>query len=54
MGRVALGFQDGHPLAQGQEITDWTREAATLKNAEFDLGHVQPTSMLGVSKERAL
>ena len=44
--RIALCLQRLDPLLQGLEVRSGSRETATLKDTNLDLGHVEPTAML--------
>src|SRR2546421_1205227 len=45
--RIAFGLQCGNALAQLLHAFHPTRQTATGKNTDLDLGHVQPTAMFG-------
>ena len=44
---IALCLQGLDAPVQGLEVPNGSREAAPLKDADLDLGHVEPTAMLG-------
>jgi len=44
---IALGFQSGNALTQSVETFDAPGQTASCKNADFDLGHIEPTAMFG-------
>src|SRR2546423_13525524 len=44
---IALGLQGGDALAQVLHACHTTRQTATSKDTDLDLGHIQPTAMFG-------
>ena len=44
---IALGLQGGDALAQVLHADHATRQTATSKNTDLDLGHSEPTAMFG-------
>jgi hypothetical protein len=48
---IAFGFQGGNALAQVLHAFHPTRQTATGKNTDRDLGHIQPTAMFGRGME---
>src|SRR5438270_11244243 len=44
---IALGLQGNDALAQVLHALHATRQTATSKDTDLDLGHIQPTAMLG-------
>ena len=44
---IALGLQGGDALAQVLHACHPTRQTATGKNTDLDLGHIEPTAMFG-------
>ena len=44
---IALGLQGGNALAQVLHTCHATRQTASRKDTDLDLGHVQPTAMFG-------
>ena len=52
---IAFGFQGGNALAQVLQAFHPTRQTATGKKTDLDLGHIQPTAMFrGVMELHAL
>lgn len=46
--RIAFGRQSHNVLPQVIEALEPFGQTAAFKNADLDLGHVQPTAMFGV------
>lgn len=44
---ITLGLQRGNVLTQGLHALHSARQAATSKNGDLNLGHVEPTPMFG-------
>ena len=44
---IAFGLQGGDALAQVLHADHATRQTATSKNTDLDLGHIEPTAMFG-------
>ena len=44
---ITLSLQGFDPVVQCLEVPHRSRETAPLKDADLDLGHVEPTAMLG-------